>query len=183
VEAAATIAVLPFENPSGDPEQEYFARGFVEDVVTELSRFPTLEVIHPKTSFTLGGSRTPDGLRIGYRLLGSVRRLGETVRVTAQLVEGDAGWQVWADRFDAPAERLLEVQDEIVARVASTLAGRIDSARLHQARRKPLSSLEVYDCWLRGLDCLRRGSVRSATSSRCVTSPAASAAATRSGMP
>jgi TolB-like protein len=65
VEVAATIAVLPFENPSGDPEQEYFARGFVEDVVTELSRFPTLEVIHPRTSFPLGQGRLPDALRVG----------------------------------------------------------------------------------------------------------------------
>jgi TolB-like protein/tetratricopeptide (TPR) repeat protein len=154
VEVAATVAVLPFENPSGDPEQAYFARGFVEDLVTELTRFPTLEVIHPRTSSALG-----PGSRVGYVLQGSVRRLGDVVRVTAQLVEHDGGRQAWADRFDAPAERLLEVQDEIVARVASTLAVRIDGARLHQARRKPLSSLEVYDCWLRGLDCLRRGSV------------------------
>jgi TolB-like protein/tetratricopeptide (TPR) repeat protein len=162
-DSAATIAVLPFENPSGDPDQEYFARGFVEDVVTELSRFPTLEVIHPQTSFTLarGGSkaRLPDDLRVGYFLHGSVRRLGDTVRVAAQLVEADSGRQVWADRFDAPADRLLAVQDEIVACVASTLAVQIDSARLHQARRKPVTSLEVYDCWLRGLDCLRRGTV------------------------
>lgn len=163
VDVAATVAVLPFENPSGDPEHEYFARGFVEDVVTELSRFPTLEVIHPQTSFALAKDRSterlPDALRIGYLLQGSVRRLGETVRVAAQLVEAGAGRQIWADRFDAPAERLLAVQDEIVARVASALAVRIDGARLQEARRKPLASLEVYDCWLRGLDCLRRGTV------------------------
>jgi TolB-like protein/Tfp pilus assembly protein PilF len=160
---APAIAVLLFENPSGDPAQAYFARGFVEDLVTELSRFPTIEVIHPRTSFTLpaAGStdRLPDALGIGYLLRGSVRRLGETVRVAVQLVEAAAGRQVWADRFDAPAERLLAVQDEIVARVASALAVQIDSARLHEARRKPVSSLEVYDCWLRGLDCLRRGSL------------------------
>jgi tetratricopeptide (TPR) repeat protein len=81
------------------------------------------------------------------------------VRVVAQLVETETGRQVWADRFDAPAERLLAVQDEIVARVASALAVRIDDARLREARRKPVTSLEVYDCWLRGLDCLRRGSL------------------------
>ncbi len=158
-EVAATIAVSSFENPSGDPEQDYFARGFVEDVVTELSRFPTLEVIHPHTSFAVAGSRLPEALRADYLLQGSVRRLGETVRVAAQLVEATSGRQIWADRFDAPAERLFAVQDQIVARVASTLAIQVDGARLHRARRKPLASLEVYDCWLRGLDCLRRGTV------------------------
>lgn len=162
--SAPTIAVLPFDNPSGDPEQEYFARGFVEDVVTELSRFPTLEVIHPRTSFTL--PRTPrstvglpEVLRDGYLLCGSVRRMGDVIRVAAQLVDAASSRQVWAERFDAPAEGLLSLQDQIVARVVSTLASSIDSARLQQARRKPLTSLEVYDCWLRGLDCLHRGTV------------------------
>lgn len=160
--SAPTIAVLPFDNPSGDPEQEYFARGLVEDVVTELSRFPTLEVIHPRAAFTLPREpRSTDGLpevlRDGYLLYGTVRRMGNVVRVAAQLVDAATGRQVWAERFDAPAEGLLSLQDQIVARVVSTLASRIDSARLQQARRKPLTSLEVYDCWLRGLDCLHRG--------------------------
>lgn len=159
---AAALAVLPFDNPSGDPAQEYFARGFVEDLVTELSRFPSLEVIHPRSASGLGPDGATDGpvhaTGVGYFLQGSVRRLGPTVRVTAQLVDGGRR-QIWGDRFDAPAEQLLAVQDEIVARVASALAVQIDSARLHAARRKPLASLEVYDCWLRGLDCLRRGTV------------------------
>jgi TolB-like protein len=157
VEVAATIAVLPFENPAGDPGQEYLARGFVGEVVTELSRFPTLEVIHPRTSFPLGQAACPTRCESASSSRASVRRLGEIVRVTAQLVEADAGRQVWAERFDAPAERLLEVQDEIVARVTSALAIQIDRARLRRARRTPVSSLEVYDCWPRGLDCLRRG--------------------------
>src|ERR671919_2769983 len=164
VESATTIAVLPFDNPSGDPEQEYFARGFVEDVVTDLSRFPTLEVIHPQTSFAVEPvSRSiadlPEALRGGYLLRGTVRRMGAVIRVAAQLVEATSGRQVWAERFDAPAEQIFSVQDQIVAQVVSTLATSIESARLQQARRKPLTSLEVYDCWLRGLDCLRRGTV------------------------
>ena len=164
VESATTIAVLPFDNPSGDPEQEYFARGFVEDVVTNLSRFPTLEVIHPQTSFALEPvSRSiadlPEALRGGYLLRGTVRRMGAVIRVAAQLVEATSGRQVWAERFYAPAEQIFSVQDQIVAQVVSTLATSIESARLQQARRKPLTSLEVYDCWLRGLDCLRRGTV------------------------
>ena len=144
---AAAVAVLPFENPSGDPEQGYFARGFVEELITELARFPTIEVIRG------------DDLGAAYHLRGSVRRLGEIVRIAAQLVATDGGRQIWADRFDAEAARLIEVQDEIVARVASALPLEIDLARLHGARRRPIASLDVYDCWLRGLDCLRRGTV------------------------
>jgi len=156
---AAAIAVLPFDNPSGDPEQGYFARGFVEELVTELSRFPTVEVIHPNTTFALAGDRLPDELPVAYFLRGSVRRLGDVVRIAAQLVEADGGRQIWADRFDAPADRLLAVEDEIVARVASALPVEIDAARLRGARRKAVTSLDVYDCWLRGLDCLRRGTL------------------------
>ncbi|HXG03204.1 MAG TPA: tetratricopeptide repeat protein, partial [Candidatus Binatia bacterium] len=163
VNAAAAVAVLPFENLSGDPGQDYFARGFVEDLVTELSRFPTLEVLAPRTSLALPGplpaERWCEALPVAYLLQGSVRRVGDTVRVAARLVEAPSGRQLWGDRFDARAEDLLAVQDEIVARVAAALSVEIDGARLRQARRKPLASLEVYDCWLRGLDCLRRGSV------------------------
>jgi TolB-like protein len=159
VGAQAAIAVLPFENPSGDPEQEYFARGFVEELVTELSRFPTVEVIHPRTSFALPSERPSEELSVDYLLRGSVRRLGSVVRVAGQLVEARGGRQIWADRFDAPAERLLAIQDEIVAKVASALKIEIDVVRLRGARRKPLPGLDVYDCWLRGLDCLRRGTL------------------------
>jgi TolB-like protein len=151
---------LPFEG-SGSPQadHDYFARGFVEDVVTELTRFPTLEVLHPGSADR--GSRrerrpTP---RPEYLLCGTVRRMGDVVRVAARLVEASSSRQVWADRFDAPAEGLFAVQDQIVAQVVSTLVSRIDAARLHRARRRPLTSLEAYDCWLRGLDHLRRGTV------------------------
>ncbi len=154
-----TIAILPFENPSGDPEQEYVARGFVEELVTELARFPALDIIHPRTSFAFAPEQMPAELEVGYLLRGSVRRLDAIVRVGAQLVEADGGRQLWAERFDAPAAQLLAVQDEIVARVASTLSIEIDTARLRGARRKPLASLDVYDCWLRGLELLRRGTI------------------------
>jgi TolB-like protein/tetratricopeptide (TPR) repeat protein len=144
-----TVAVMPFDNESRDISQEYFARGFVEDLAIELSRFPTLEIIPPQSS----GPNTPPA---AYRLHGSVRRIDDVVRIYAQLVDGQ-GRQTWSDRFNAPAERLLEVQNEIVTQVASQLAGKIENAWLRTARRKPLASLEVYDCWLRGMDCLRRG--------------------------
>ena len=148
---AVTIAVLPFDNESQDISQDYFAQGFVEDLAIELSRFPTLEIVHPQSSL-LSAGETP----AAYRLRGSVRRIEEIVRIFAQLVDS-AGRQIWSDRFDAPAERLLEVQNEIVSQVASQLAGKVESSWLRMARRKPLASLEVYDCWLRGMDCVRRG--------------------------
>ncbi|HSD10928.1 MAG TPA: hypothetical protein VLF14_08080, partial [Candidatus Binatia bacterium] len=164
--SCATIAVLPFENLSGQTEQEYFARGFVEDLITDLSRFPALEVIHPRTSFALdpeakaaeGASDRP-APQVGYWLRGSVRRVDDTLRITAQLVDAGSGRQVWADRYHAPARQALEIQDEISASVAGALAVKIDSARLGHARKKPLANLAAYDCWLRGMDHLRRGTV------------------------
>jgi TolB-like protein/Tfp pilus assembly protein PilF len=152
---AATIAVLPFDNPSGDPAQDYLARGFVDDLLTELARFPTVDVIHP------GAPGAPDTAApaAAYLLRGSVRRLGEVVRIAAQLVQADGGRLIWADRFDAAGDGLLAAQDEIVARVASALPAEIDADRLQGARRKPLHSLDVYDCWLRGVDFLRLGTV------------------------
>src|SRR5262245_15149588 len=149
--SSVTIAVLPFDNESQDASQDYFARGFVEDLMIELSRFPTLEIIHPQSS-------PPPAVEpaAAYRLRGSVRRIEDVVRIYAQLVDA-GGRQVWSDRFDAAAGRLLEVQNEIITQVASRLAGKIETASLQMARRKPLASLEVYDCWLRGVDCLRRG--------------------------
>ena len=157
---AATVAIAPFENLSGDPAQDYFARGFVEDVVTELSRFGTLEVLHPRAvgAFAWARGGLPErSLPAAHIVHGSVRHTGNTVRVTVQLVEVANGRQLWADRYDATAADLHAVQDAIAARIARTLAVQIDEARLHAARRAPLANLEVYDCWLRGLECLRNG--------------------------
>ncbi|HET9215619.1 MAG TPA: tetratricopeptide repeat protein [Terriglobia bacterium] len=148
---SVAVAVMPFENESSDISQDYFARGFVDDLAIELSRFPTLEIIHAQSALPNAGEiSTP------YRLRGSVRRVEDIVRIYAQVVDS-TGRQVWSDRFDAPAERLFEVQNEIVTQVASRLAGKIQNERLRKARRKPLANLEVYDCWLRGIDCLHRG--------------------------
>ena len=165
---AATIAIAPFENLSGDPAQEYFTRGFVEDVATELSRFGTLDVLHPRAwpATADQGSSPTRGAAADHVLHGSVRRAGDSVRVSVQLVEAGNGRQLWADRYDATAVDLLAVQDAIAARIASTLAVRIDEARLGIARRTPLTSLEAYDCWLRGLECLRRGTVEADVEAR-----------------
>lgn len=159
---AATVAIAPFENLSGDPGQDYFARGFVEDVATELSRFGTLEVLHPRavSALLLPRGAAPDRpIPAEHIVHGSVRHAGGTVRVNVQLVQVANGKQVWADRYEATASDLLAVQDAIAARIARTLAVRIDEARLGVIRRAPLATLEVYDCWLRGLELLRQGTV------------------------
>lgn len=149
---AASIAVTPFENLSGNPDEEYFARGFVEDIATELSRFGTLEVVYPRAA-TRGETMADHLLR------GSIRRTGEVVRIAVQLIEAKTGRQIWAERYDATAGEVVAVQDDISARIAGALAAQVAGARLARARRAPLASLEVYDCWLRGLDCLHTGTV------------------------
>ena len=162
---SATVAIAPFDNLSGDPAQDYFARGFVEDVATELSRFGTLEVLHPR-AFAAAARDAGAAVPAAHMVHGSVRRTGGSVRVNVQLIETAHGRQLWADRYDATAADLFAVQDAIAARVASTLAVRINEARLGIARRAPLSSLEAYDCWLRGLDRLRTGSVEADSEAR-----------------
>lgn len=164
---SATVAIAPFDNLSGDPAQDYFARGFVEDVATELSRFGTLEVLHPRAfGATPADPLSTRPLPALHVVHGSVRRTGSSVRVNVQLVEAANGRQLWADRYDATAADLLAVQDAIAARIASTLAVRISEARLDLARRTPLASLEAYDCWLRGLERLRTGSVEADAEAR-----------------
>src|SRR5688572_17220256 len=105
---SVAVAVMPFQNESRDISQDYFARGFVEDLAIELSRFPTLEIIHAQSALPNAGE-----VSAPYRLRGSVRRVEDIVRIYAQVVDS-TGRQVWSDRFDAPAERLFEVQNEIV---------------------------------------------------------------------
>jgi TolB-like protein/tetratricopeptide (TPR) repeat protein len=157
-DAAARLAVLPFEILSADAADGYFARGFVEDLVVELARFPTLEILHPDSSLAADHPRGAlDGAGVSHYLRGTVRRSADALRVTAQLVDAATGQRCWAERFDARASDLLALQDEIVMRVVSSTAIEIDTARLARARRKPLASLEVYDCWLRGVEALHRG--------------------------
>lgn len=158
-DAAARLAVLPFENLAGAGDDGYFARGFVEDLIVELARFPTLEVLHPDSSLAADARVALTEAGVSHVLRGTVRRGSDALRVTVQLVDAATGQRCWAERFDAPASDVLALQDEIVVRVASATAIGIDGARLARARRKPLASLEVYDCWLRGLEALHRGTI------------------------
>ena len=156
--SATRIALQPFENLSGDPLQDVLARGLGFDLATELARFATLEVI-PSTSAALVLSKSDNegGTSPLFVLNGGVRRLQDRIRISVQLTQGPR--QVWADRFDSNADEILAVQDEIVARLAAALALRSDQARLALARRKPLVNLEAYECWLRGRESLRKGTL------------------------
>ena len=150
-----SIVVLPFTNMSGDPEQEYFSDGITEDIITELSRFRSLFVIARNSSFHYKGQspRVQDvgrELGIHYVVEGSVRRAGNRVRITAQLVEAESGNHLWAERYDRDLENIFDVQDEVVQEIAASVPGQLNVAAMDRARRGPAESLSAYDCLLRG---------------------------------
>jgi TolB-like protein/class 3 adenylate cyclase/Tfp pilus assembly protein PilF len=156
-----SIAVLPFDNLSGDREQEFFADGIVEEVITALSRFRGLFVIARNSSFTYKG-RAVDVKQVGhelgvrYVLEGSVRRAGSRVRITGQLIDTATGMHLWADHFDGALEDIFELQDQVTAGVVSAIAPKLDQAEIERAKRKPTDSLDAYDCYMRGLAELLR---------------------------
>jgi adenylate cyclase len=151
-----SIAVLPFTNMSGDPEQEFFADGMVDDIITVLSRYPSLFVIARNSSFTYKG-RAVDVKQVGrelgvrYVLEGSVRNAGNRVRVTAQLVEAEAGNHVWAERYDRNLTDIFALQDEITEAVTTAIAPAIADAERQRAMRKPPGSLDAWSAYQRGL--------------------------------
>lgn len=159
------VVVMPFANWSGDHEQEYFADGFTEDLITELARFRDLFVVSKNASFALKG-RSMDlkeagaTMGVAYCLEGSVRKMGARVRISAQLSDTRTGDQVWADRFDVPLDEIFDAQDRLAGRIVSTVAGRIEgSAALVAAKSKRPSDLNAWDCLLRGLARHRIGGV------------------------
>jgi len=150
-----SIAVLPFTNMSGDPEQEYFSDGITEDIITELSRFPMLVVIASHSSFAFKGQsidikeiRRKLGVR--YIVGGSVRKLANRVRISVQLVDAITGAHIWVDRYDRALEDIFNVQDEVTHAVVSALPGQIQRAMLERTERKRTESMTAYDCLLRG---------------------------------
>jgi len=151
-----SIAVLPFQNMSGDPEQEYFADGMVEDIITALSQFKSLFVIARNSSFTYKG-RAADIKQVGrelgvrYVLEGSVRKAGNRVRINGQLIEAATGAHLWAEKIDGALEDVFELQDEVTARVAEAIEPSITQAEINRAHIKPTSNLDAYDCFLRAL--------------------------------
>jgi adenylate cyclase len=151
-----SIAVLPFTNMSGDPEQEYFSDGITEDIITALSKVHWLFVIARNSTFTYKGSavdviRVARELGVRYVVEGSVRKAANKVRITAQLVDGTTGNHVWADRYDRELDDIFALQDEIT----ETIVGRIDTelraSEIDRARRKPPASLDAWELYQRGL--------------------------------
>jgi TolB-like protein/class 3 adenylate cyclase len=151
-----SIAVLPFTNMSGDPEQDYFADGMVEEIITALSHMRWLFVIARNSSFTYKG-RAVDVKQVGrelgvrYVLEGSVRKAGERVRITGQLIDATTGVHLWADRFDGTLEDVFDLQDQVTANVVGAIAPRLEQAEIERAKRKPTESLGAYDYFLRGM--------------------------------
>jgi adenylate cyclase len=153
-----SVAVLPFDNLSGDPEQQYFSDGITEDIITELSRFRSLFVIARNSSFQYRGKAT-DVKRIGkelgvqYVAEGSVRKLGDRVRVTAQLVDTATGNHLWAEHYDRDLRDLFALQDEVVRAIVSSVVVRLEAEELELVKRRAPRDLRAYDMWLRGKQC------------------------------
>jgi TolB-like protein/Tfp pilus assembly protein PilF len=159
--AKPSIAVLPFTNMSGDPEQHYFSDGITEDIITELSRFHDLFVIARNSSFQYQGKaidvkRVGRELGVHYVVEGSVRRVGGRIRIVAQLVDAGSGNHLWAERYDREMQDIFAVQEDVAQSVAATVSGRVEAAGLHRALRLNPSALKAYDLVLRSKALLLR---------------------------
>src|SRR5262245_45438471 len=149
-----SIAVLPFENMSGDPEQGYFVDGMVEEIIAALSRIRWLFVIARNSSFTYKG-RAVDVKQVGrelgvlYVLEGSVRRAGNRIRISAQLLDATTGAHLWADRFDAQLADIFELQDNVASSVAGVIEPRLEAAEYHRSTQRATNDLTAYDLLLR----------------------------------
>jgi TolB-like protein len=149
-----SIAVLPFQNMSGDPEQEYFADGMVEEIITALSRIRWLFVIARNSTFTYKGQaidvkRVGRELGVRYVLEGSVRKGGGRVRITAQLIEAETGAHLWADRFDGSLEEVFELQEQVAISVAGVIEPALQAAESARSANRPTNDLSAYDAYLR----------------------------------
>ena len=162
-----SIAILPFQNMSGDPEQEYFADGMVEEIITALSRFLSLFVIARNSSFIYKG-RSVDVKQVGrelgvrYVLEGSVRRSANQLRITAQLIDASTGAHIWADRFDGALEDVFDLQDRLAGRVVGALAPKLEQSAIERAKRKPTGILGAYEYYMRGMAAIYRFTIREA---------------------
>jgi TolB-like protein len=151
-----SIAVLPFENMSGDPEQQYFADGMVEDIITALSRFKSLFVIARNSSFTYKGKavdikQVGRGLGVRYVLEGSVQKAAGRLRITGQLIDVETQTNIWVDQFDGSLEDVFTLQDQVATSVVARIAPRVGRAEIERAMRKPVNNPDAYDCYLRAL--------------------------------
>jgi adenylate cyclase len=151
-----SLAVLPFQNMSGDPEQEYFADGMVEEVITALSRIKSFSIVARNSSFTYKG-KAVDVKQVGrelgvrYVLEGSVRKAGNRVRITGQLIDTSTAAHLWADRFEGGLADIFDLQDQMTARVVGAITPKLEAAEIERAKRKPTESLDAYDYYLRAI--------------------------------
>jgi TolB-like protein len=157
-----SLAILPFHNLSGDPEQDYFADGIVEDIITALSRIRWLFIIARNSSFTYKGravdvKQIGQELGVGYVLEGSVRKAANRVRITGQLIDAATGRHLWAERFEGTLDDIFELQDQVATSVVGAIAPQLERAEIERAKRKPTASLNAYDYYLRGMAKLNQG--------------------------
>jgi adenylate cyclase len=148
-----SIAVLPLVNMSGDPEQEFFADGLTEDIITELSRFRDLLVISRNSTFVYKGKavkvqEVAREFAVEYVLEGSVRKAGGRIRVTVQLIDAETDRHIWAERYDRELEDIFAIQDEMTRAIVATLPGRVEAATHDRAKRKPTDNMAAYECVL-----------------------------------
>jgi TolB-like protein/tetratricopeptide (TPR) repeat protein len=170
-QTSTSIAVLPFRNLSPESDTDYFANGFVEDLTADLSKFSALRVLAAQSTFALEQSErsiddVADQWNVDFLLTGSIRCNDEKLRVGVQLVRVRGRETVWAERFDTPLSRVFDVQDEIAATVAGQLAVQVDEATLAGSQQRSVENLPAYECWLRGMDCLKRGTLEGDEESR-----------------
>ena len=157
-----SIAVLPFQNLSGDPAQTYFVDGVVEEIITALSRVRWLFVIARTSSFTYRGhpvevKNVGHELGVRYVLEGSFRKAADRIRITGQLIEASTGNHLWAERFEGDLDDIFELQDQIATSVAGAIAPQVELAEIERAKSKPTANLNAYDCYLQGLAFVHRG--------------------------
>ena len=150
-----SLAVLPFQNMTGDAEQDYFVDGIVEEITTSISRLPWLFVIARNSSFTYKGravdvKQVARELGVRYVLEGSVRKAANRVRITGQLIDTATGAHIWADRFDGAVDDIFELQDQVASSVVGAIEPRLRQSEIERATRKPTESLDAYDLYLRG---------------------------------
>src|SRR5262249_38631974 len=150
-----SIVVLPFLNMSGEAEQEFFADGLTEDIITELSRFKHLFIISRNTAFKFKGKpvevrQVARELRVHYVIEGSVRKVGSRVRITVQLIDGETDRHIWAERYDRQIEDIFAIQDEVTSAIVATLPGRVEAATHDRVQRKTTDNMAAYECVLAG---------------------------------
>lgn len=166
---AICLAILPFENFTPGNELAYFARGFVEDLLTDLSRFQSLMIISSHSTLEQPDAHyTANSEKLGadYLLKGNFRYRNEQVRIVVQLIEATSQHIIWAERYDAPMETIFEIHDDIIERVVGALSVQIDQNVLTQAKQKSITQLEAYGCWLKGVESMKQASTESDQNAR-----------------